>query len=89
MWLSGHVIPILGDPRSGQSGREKRRRKFLRTGERALDATLNEPVPRLISEASIYRTAFVIFLYDGVTYKLFLSSFYACPSEGVSFGLRQ
>ena len=42
-----------------------------------------------ILEASIYRTAFVIFLYDGVTYKLFLSSFYACPSEGVSFGLRQ
>ena len=40
-------------------------------------------------EASIYRTAFVIFLYDGVTYKLFLSAFYACPSEGVSFGLRQ
>ena len=48
MWLSAHVIPILGDPRSGQSGREKRRRKFLRTGERALDTTLNEPVPRLI-----------------------------------------
>jgi len=34
-----------------------------------------------IVEASIYRTAFVIFLYDGVTYKLFLSFFYAYPSE--------
>lgn len=34
--------------RSGQSSREKRQRKFLRAGVRALDATLNEAVPRLI-----------------------------------------
>ena len=75
------VCPSLQEhprrPRGGQSGRDKRRRKFSRTGERDPGVLLlKKPVPRLMrvlfsdwaqkSEASIYRAAFVIFLCKGV-----------------------
>ena len=82
--------------RRGQSGREKQRRKTVfKNGRESPEMLLltnqfHDSFECLsIAEASIYRAAFVIFLYDGVTYRLFLSFFYACPSEGVSFGLRQ
>ena len=71
-------------------GRDKRRRKFSRTGERApgmllLPNQFHNSIEYLSligeTEASIYRAAFMIFLYEGVYLQTRLKT-YAANSIG-------